>query len=260
METKFVHAGTAHLQYFEHGQGTETIVFVHGYTASGRIWRLTQEALDPERFRTIALNNRGAGDSDRSSREEDYTTEAFATDLFAVVEALGLRDFTLVGHSLGSITVTRYALDHQDTLKALVLLDPAPLDARTRTSTENRDERHRAVTALDESRAPQDFLEALHADVARNPPERLSAGRTSMAQTRLRERLAELRLPVLVVGGDRDDLVGVDNILREYLALPAASRSLQMFHGVGHSPNVATPGDLAASLDWFITRTVPTQQ
>ena len=70
----------------------------------------------------------------------------------------------------------------------------------------------------------------------RNPLERLIGGRASMASLRLRERLGELRMPVLVVGGDRDDTVGVDNILTEYLALRPDVRSLHMFHGIAHSP------------------------
>lgn len=138
-----------------------------------------------------------------------------------------------------------------------MLLNPAALDARTRSTSPTTEEQRQALTAIDHSRAPADFLAALNADIARNPPERLSGGRKSMSQTRLRERLGELRLPVLVVGGDRDSLVGVDNILSEYLALPAATRSLQIFHGVGHSPNVGVPGELAAVLDRFVAEAVP---
>ena len=63
------------LQYFEHGTGPEQLVLVHGYRSSGRIWRLVQEALDPTRFRSLALSNRGAGDSERTAAEADYTVD-----------------------------------------------------------------------------------------------------------------------------------------------------------------------------------------
>src|SRR5712671_3379711 len=53
---------------------------------------LVQEALDPTRFRSLALSNRGAGDSERTAAEADYTVESFARDLFAATQALGLRD------------------------------------------------------------------------------------------------------------------------------------------------------------------------
>ena len=51
---------------FEHGAGPELLVLVHGYRSSGRSWRLVQEALDATRFRSLALSNRGAGDSERT--------------------------------------------------------------------------------------------------------------------------------------------------------------------------------------------------
>ena len=95
------------------------------------------------------------------------------------------------------------------------------------------------------------FTEAVMADVARNPVERAVGGRRSMSQLRLRDRLGEIRVPCMVVGGDLDTTVGVDQILAEYLALPEDTRSLHMFHGIGHSPNVDVPGEMAALLDRF---------
>ena len=265
MEAKFVQAGPARLQYFDHGNGLETLVLVHGYRSSGRVWGLTQQALDQARFRTIALCNRGAGDSDRSGREEDYTIDAFANDLEAAVQALALHDFTLVGHSMGGATVTRYALDHPERLKALVLVDPAPLAGRPlRDGWDEQIRRDFEAGSLGEETPSPDatrevlaLRQALAADIVRNPLERMIAGRRSMASLRLREQLGDLRVPVLVIGGDRDTTVGVDNILAEYLALPRETRSLQIVHGAGHSPNVERAADFAAVLDRFVTDTLP---
>src|SRR5262245_49149127 len=91
MRTDFVQADTVKLQYFEHGTGPEQLVLVHGYRSSGRIWRLVQEALDPSRFRSLALSNRGAGDSERTAAEGDYTVESFARDLFAATDRKSTR-------------------------------------------------------------------------------------------------------------------------------------------------------------------------
>lgn len=259
MESSFVQAGEVKLQYYQHGQGSENVVLVHGYASSGRLWQLTMEQLDPERFRVIALNNRGAGDSARSPSEDAYTVESFAKDLHNAVEALGLDGFTLVGHSMGGATAAQYALAHQDRLKALVLLNSAPLNGRQleggweeaireqfRTG-----ERPEGDMGFDGPHVTQKFKQAVLTDIARNPIERALAGRRSMSQLRLRNRLNELRVPTLVVGGDRDTTVGVDNILADYLALPEESRSLHIFHGIGHSPNVATPDAFAQLLGRF---------
>jgi branched-chain amino acid transport system permease protein len=264
MKTDFVQAGAVKLQYFEHGEGPERLVLVHGYRSSGRIWQLVQEALDATRFCSIAISNRGAGDSDRTPAEADYTVESFARDLFAAAQSLGLRDFTLVGHSMGGATVTQFALDHAEVVKALVLLNSAPLSGRglpENWEQQIREEFAQGKTpdnmAMDSPHVPEAFRRALRADVARNPIERALGGRRSMAGLRLRSRLQELPMPVLVVGGDQDTTVGVHNILAEYLALPENRRFLHIFHGIGHSPNVEVTARFTDVLDAFISRTVP---
>ena len=73
-----------------------------------------------------------------------------------------------------------------------------------------------------------------------------------MSRLRLRERLSEITVPTLVVGGDRDDTVGVDNILADYLALPEETRFLHIYHGIGHSPNVEVPESFAGLLGRFV--------
>lgn len=264
MQTSFVQVGAVQLQYFEHGSGPETLVLVHGYRSSARIWRLMQEALDPARFRTVAISNRGAGDSDRTPSEAAYTVESFAQDLYAAVQTLHLQDFTLIGHSMGGATVTQYALEHPETLKALVLLNPAPLAGRPLTpgwEQQIRDEfasgRRLEEVGSTGANVPEDFRQALQADVARNPVERAIGGRRSMAALQLRQRLQTLPMPVCVIGGDQDTTVGVPNILAEYLALPEAQRFLHFFHGVGHSPNVEVAVRLAGLIERFVCKTVP---
>jgi branched-chain amino acid transport system permease protein len=266
VQTRFIQSGGVRLQYFEHGQGPETLILVHGYQTSGRIWKLTQEAMDPEQYRTIAISNRGAGDSDRGTSEEDYTVDAFARNLFQGLQTLGVEDFTLVGHSMGGATVARFALDHPELLKALVLMNSAPLGGRRLVEGWETQIRAQFAQGLAQrlnfgsktSALPVDFLEALEADVARNPVERAVGGRRSMSQLRLREQLHRLPMPVLVVGGDLDTTVGVENILADYLALPTSQRSLHIYHGVGHSPNVEVPVELAALLGTFVSRVAAT--
>lgn len=259
------------LQYFEHGGGPETLVLVHGYTASARIWRAMQERLDPARFHVFAFNNRGAGDSDRSDDEADYTVEAFAGDLLGAVTALGLNGFHLAGHSMGGGTVARFALDHQALLKSLVLLDPAPLASRPALASGWEDEVRARYQSGEATRSasgaappptrhetlPDNYRSELAEDVSHTPLARLIGGRRSMASLDLRPRLAELRLPVLVIGGDLDTTVGVPHILAEYLALPEGNRFLHVYHRTGHSPNIDLPGEMAALLTEFFTVTVP---
>lgn len=265
MESSFVQSGEVKLQYYQHGRGSENVVLVHGYSASARLWQLTMERMEPARFRVVAINNRGAGDSARASKDGDYgedayTVESFATDLHNAVEALGLDRFNLVGHSMGGATVAQYALAHQDRLKTLVLLNSAPLNGR---QLENgwedaireqfrTGERPEGDMGFDGPDVTEEFKQGVLADVARNPIERALGGRRSMPKLRIRNRLKEIKVPTMVVGGDRDATVGVDNILADYLALPEETRSLHIFHGMGHSPNVETPDRFAGLLTRFV--------
>ena len=271
MESKFVQAGDVSLQYYEEGNGPETLVLVHGYASSAVLWRYSIEQLAKERinggsrFRIIAFNNRGAGDSGRADSEDGYTVQSFAVDLHNAVSALGLEDFVLVGHSMGGATVTQFSLAHQDMLRGLVLLNSAPLNGRV--LADGWEETLRASFAaggltqgdmgFQAPHVTEDFAEEVRSIILRNPIERAIGGRRSMGALRLRDRLGEIRVPTMVVGGDLDDTVGVDNIVAEYLALPEGNRSLHIFHGIGHSPNVEVPARLAGLLTRFASEVSP---
>jgi pimeloyl-ACP methyl ester carboxylesterase len=259
MESKFIQSGSVRLQYFEQGHGLDVLVLVHGYASSAAIWRYFLENLSPDRFRVIVLNNRGAGDSERSPNEEDYSVETFADDLFNVVESLRLDGFTLIGHSMGGATVAQFALEHQDRIKGLVLMNSTPLNGRPLPGGWEKELREqlngpepmKGDMGFGASHVTEDFKQAVMADIERNPVERFIGGRRSMSGLRIRDRLGEIRVPTLVIGCDGDTTVGIDNILADYQALPVAHRHLQIYHGFGHSPNVELPRRLGGVIERF---------
>jgi len=83
----------------EHGSGTPTLVFVHGWCGDRALWRTTLDALGRE-HRVVALDLAGHGASE--ARREAWTLESLAGDVVAVVQATGSDDVILVGHSLGA--------------------------------------------------------------------------------------------------------------------------------------------------------------
>ena len=130
----FAQLSKVRLEYFSHGQGPERILFIHGFQASARIWEKVQRALPAERYTSVAINNRGAGQSDAPPDESAYGVPVFAEDAFQLAAQLGWTRFTLVGHSLGGATAAQFALEHPDVLKGLVLLDPASPTALARVT------------------------------------------------------------------------------------------------------------------------------
>src|SRR5690606_25157875 len=75
------------------------------------------------RFEVIAPDQRGHG---RSDWTRPYTLEMLGDDVAAVVEALGLDDVTLVGHSMGALAAIEAAWRHPERFKRLVTIDIAP--------------------------------------------------------------------------------------------------------------------------------------
>jgi pimeloyl-ACP methyl ester carboxylesterase len=67
------------IEYFPHGEGPERILFIHGFSASARIWGMVQEALPAERYTTVAINNRGAGGPDAPPNEFAHIPGGWST-------------------------------------------------------------------------------------------------------------------------------------------------------------------------------------
>lgn len=93
------------LYYEDHGSGTP-VVLIHGWPLSGASWEKQVAALLTAGHRVITYDRRGFGQSSKPAGGYDYDT--FAEDLNKLVTALDLRDFALVGFSMGGGEVARY--------------------------------------------------------------------------------------------------------------------------------------------------------
>ncbi len=98
-------SGSIELYYEDHGSG-RPVVLIHGYPLSGRAWDRQVPVLLEAGLRVITYDRRGFGKSSQPTTGYDYDT--FAADLNTLLEALDLREVTLVGHSMGTGEVTRY--------------------------------------------------------------------------------------------------------------------------------------------------------
>lgn len=105
------------------------VLFVHGNVSSARFWAETLAAL-PSRYRGLALDLRGFGESETKPVDATRGMRDFADDLHSLIEALQLTDsqrkVQLVGWSVGSGVIMQYAIDHPDRVAALVLVAPLP--------------------------------------------------------------------------------------------------------------------------------------
>jgi pimeloyl-ACP methyl ester carboxylesterase len=106
------------------------IVLIHGVTQTRRFWDPITTGL-AERFRVLAFDLRGHGESGRAT---DYSYRAMTQDVAAVVDAAGVSEPVVVGHSLGGLVATAYASQHDvsGVVNVDLSLDTRPIAARVR--------------------------------------------------------------------------------------------------------------------------------
>jgi non-heme chloroperoxidase len=98
-------SGDIQLYYEDHGSG-DPVVLIHGYPLNGASWEKQVPVLLEAGHRVITYDRRGFGKSSQPTTGYNYDT--FAEDLHKLLTHLKLRDFTLVGFSMGGGEVARY--------------------------------------------------------------------------------------------------------------------------------------------------------
>jgi pimeloyl-ACP methyl ester carboxylesterase len=126
----FLDANGVKLHYLDYGvAGRPAMLCVHGAAAHAHWFDFVAPRLI-EHHHVYSLDLRGHGDSAWAD-QQSYTFQTFAADLNAVVEALDLRDFVLIGHSMGGMVSLVYAATHPGRVARLVIVDSImlmPLD------------------------------------------------------------------------------------------------------------------------------------
>jgi 2-succinyl-6-hydroxy-2,4-cyclohexadiene-1-carboxylate synthase len=232
------------------------IVLLHGFTHTGASWDPVVAALG-ERYRALALDIRGHGSA---SGRAPVTLEGVLEDL----AALAPDRFTLAGYSMGGRIALHAALALPERLERLVLIgatpgieDPAEREARraddeglagefARLDIEELARRwaHTAVLAGQ----PPEVAAAAHADRLRNDPAGLAQalrGLGTGALPSLWGRLGEIRVPVALVVGERDEKF---RGIAAQMASGLVDADVIVVPGAGHAVHLEAPGAVAAAI------------
>jgi pimeloyl-ACP methyl ester carboxylesterase len=210
-----VRVGGIRLYYEEHGEGA-AIACVHGTGSAAVLWEGAFEALS-RLGRVIAYDRRGYTRSERPERFEHATVADHAADLLALLQALDATPAVVIGRSYGGEVALDLALRRPEAVRALVLLEGAPLCLAPESAAYDAalSERLLAVEAREGVDAVGETLigEVLGADAWRSFPEELrelftANGPAIVAEVRgggLRvdaEALATVRQPALLVAAE----------------------------------------------------------
>ena len=112
------------LHYEDTGGTGRPVVLIHGWPLNGKAWKGQVGPLAAAGHRVVTYDRRGFGESEP---EHPYGYDALAGDLAALLEALDLREATLVGFSMGGGEVARYVAQHgQERLRSVVFAAAVP--------------------------------------------------------------------------------------------------------------------------------------
>jgi pimeloyl-ACP methyl ester carboxylesterase len=234
------------------------VILLHGYGDSWFSYSSVLPLLD-KKYRVYIPDQRGHGQSDHPAN--GYELRQFAADALAFMDALNLKQATIVGHSMGSFIAQHVAAQAPERVTRLVLVGSA-------TSIRNNVvvDLQREINALKDS-VPEKFVRDFQSSMSFEPlPEQFLNGvikesmklparvwREVMAQMLAPEAAAELRkikAPTLIIWGDKETIFPRSEQDRLVSALHNAV--LKVYPNTGHVPNWERPEQFAKDLQEFI--------
>jgi pimeloyl-ACP methyl ester carboxylesterase len=103
-----------------------TVVLLHGKNFFGAYWRETIKALAAAGFRVVVPDQIGFGKSDKA--DIHYSFHQLARNTKHLLDTLGVKKAVILGHSMGGMLATRFALQYPETTEKLVLENPIGLE------------------------------------------------------------------------------------------------------------------------------------
>jgi len=251
------------IYYKDWGKGP-VVTFSHGWPLNADAWAGQMLFLAQRGFRVVAHDRRGHGRSTQTSVGNDMN--GYADDLAAVIEALDLKDVTLVGHSTGGGEVARYIGRYgtKRVVKAVLISAVPPLLVKTVANPDGVPievfDKLRADLFKDPSQFWKDFAVTFYG--ANRPGAKVSQGMLdqfwlwsmqagllnayesikAFSETDQTEDLKKFDVPTLVMHGEDDQIVPIKDSAKRAAKLIKGSQELY-YPGAPH-------GITATNADW----------
>jgi pimeloyl-ACP methyl ester carboxylesterase len=260
-----------HLDWGAPATDAQTMVCLHGFTSHAHSWDGLAQAMR-HKYRVLALDQRGHGQTEWTT---DYHPKRRVEDMEALVGALGLDRFVLVGLSMGGRAAFQYAARHPETVERLVIVDIAPEGSAAGTGRISD-----GLKAQDVFDSPEEAFQVARRANAR-PPDAALRARTQHSVMRrpdgkwtfrydvaLRngsgarvvatpadvaadwESLTNITSPTLLVRGAHSDVLSPELAQRMVAAIPICR--LVTVQDSGHSVPLDNPPGFLAALEGFV--------
>jgi len=264
----------AEIFYKDWGTGP-VVMFSHGWPLNADAWEDQLFTLASHGYRAIGHDRRGHGRSSQTWQGNDMDT--YADDLAALVQALDVHDVTHIGHSTGGGEVTRYIGRHGTSrVKAAVLVSAIP---PTMLKTERNPgglpiqvfDEIRAGVATDRAQYYHELAEAFYG--ANRPGSKVTQGTKDafwsmcmqvglkasydcikqFSESIFYDDLAKIDVPTLIIHGDDDQIVPIDDAGRMSVNLVRGS-TLKVYEGAPHGLMVTHRDRLNADFLEFLKK------
>ena len=239
-------------------------LMLHGLTSHARSWDHVAPAF-ADRYFVVALDQRGHGDSEHPSPPA-YATDDYVNDLAALVDALGLRRFVLMGLSMGAHNSLAFAATYPERVERLIAIDIPPALRRGAdgpppaaqppphvfASREAAWEHGRTTNQIAD---PALLRERWMNNLREIPDDRFELKYDAAAPREWRpadlwDRLPALTMPVLVMRGGQSTILPADVAERMTATMPDAH--LVTVEESGHPVPLDRPRELIAAVEDFL--------
>ncbi len=241
----------------EQGEGAPPLVFLHYWGGSVRTWHHVLDALSAS-HRTIAMDHRGWGHSE--APPTGYGLADLAADAEGVIEALNLRHYVLVGHSMGGKVAQLLASRRPKELAGLVLVAPSPPSPLVMPSEARRmmvdaySTRESIGATIDQvltgkTLSPEDREQVIE-DSLRGAPQAKAAWPLSTSLEDISRDVTAIDARTIVIAGEFDRVDSVETLKVNLLPhIPHAE--LHVLPGTGHLSPLESPQELARIINNF---------
>jgi non-heme chloroperoxidase len=260
------------IYYKDWGQGP-VVTFSHGWPLSSDAWDGQMLFLAQNGFRVVAHDRRGHGRSSQASSGNDMN--GYADDLSAVIEALDLKDATVVGHSTGGGEVVRYIGRYgtQRVARAVLIAAVPPIMLKSEANPEGLPmevfDDMRSALAKDRSQFYKNLAPMFYG--ANRPGAEVSQGTLdqfwlwsmqsglqnayesikAFSETDFTEDLGKIDVPTLVMHGEDDQIVPVKDSAKKSARLIKGAREIY-YPGAPHGLTATLQDQVNADLLVFL--------
>jgi non-heme chloroperoxidase len=221
---------TINIFYQEYGQGLP-VIFIHGWPLNHEMWEYQLTELPKHNLRCIAYDRRGFGRSDRSWEGYDY--DSLAGDLNELITQLNLSEVVLVGFSMGGGEIARYIGKYgSDKISKIIFISSVtPFRLKTVDNTEGIEKEvfENTIEKIKDDRptflkefgkkfygvntsnqtVSKEILKWNQMLCLNSSPKATIDCVRSFSETDFRDELEMIKIPVLIIHGDADDIVPI---------------------------------------------------